>query len=86
MHEPFPDEIDVPYGLTHIRMVWGLPVWIFALLLMLALAPLYLWGWHKWWVSLLCVGLGALVAAEAAHDPQFLSAWIGELKLKDYYD
>ena len=86
MQEPFPDEVEVPYGLVTIRLILGLPVWVFAVLLCLGIGPLYLWGWGKWWVSLGCIVLGSGIAVEAALDPQFLLGWVGEMNLKDYYD
>jgi hypothetical protein len=86
MQTPFPDEVDVPYGLVTTRLLRGCPPWVFVLLLVLGLAPLYLWGWRKWWVSAACIALGSGVAAIAKDDPQFLSSWIGEWRLKAYYD
>ena len=86
MQAPFPDEIDVPYGLVTTRLICGLPVWLFALLLLLGVAPLYLWGVGKWWVGGLALGLGWLLSGDMRDDPQMLSAWRGEFGLKDYYD
>jgi hypothetical protein len=84
--EPFPDEVDVPYGLVHTRLICGLPAWVFALLMALGLAPLYLWGWRKWWVTALAFGLGWALAEPARDDPEFVTSWSGELRLKDYYE
>ena len=86
MHTPFPDELDVPYGLVTMRSILGLPPWVFALLLLLGVAPMYLWGWRTWWVSILALGLGSLVGLLAKDDPQVLATWRGEFGLKDYYD
>jgi hypothetical protein len=86
MQEPFPEELEAPYGLVTIRTICNLPVWMLATLAGLGVAPLYVWGFSKWWVGALCVGLGMLLAVEAVDDPRFLTAWIGEWGLKDYYD
>lgn len=86
MQEPFPDELDTPYGLVTTRLILGMPPWAFATLLACAGGPLWFWGWRKWWAGALGLVVGSLIAKVAADDPQFLSAEIGELRLKDYYD
>ena len=86
MDHLFPEVITVPRGLVTTRLIWGVPVWVFALLLLLAIAPLYLWGWGKWWVVPLALAIGWGVATLAHDDPAFLSAWMSEFRLKDYYE
>jgi len=86
VQEPFPEEVEVPYGLVNIRLIWNIPAWVFVVLFILGVAPFYLWGWRKWWVSLLCLGLGSLIAVEAVDDARFLTCWFGEMRLKDYYE
>jgi hypothetical protein len=86
MQDLFPEEVAVPYGLVHTRLICGLPVWVFALLLACGVAPLYLWGWRKWWVSALAIGAGWLVTLGAQDDPEFLQAVQSEFTLRDYYD
>jgi hypothetical protein len=86
MLSPFPEAVRVTYGLVNFRTIYQVPVWIFGLLLVAGIAPLYIWGRGKWWVSLGCLALGALVATVAKDDPQFVPAHLGEFGLKDYYD
>jgi hypothetical protein len=86
MLTPFPEDVEVPQGLVTVRTIWGLPPGIFAVLLVLAIAPLYVWGWRKWWVSAIAVGLGWLLAEPAREDPEFGTAWSGEMRFKDYYE
>jgi type IV secretory pathway TrbD component len=82
----FSRDIPVPRGLVTDRLICGVPPWVFALLLVLGVAPLYLWGWGKWWVTLIALAIGWGLASFARDDPQFLSAWMSELRLKDYYE
>jgi type IV secretory pathway TrbD component len=82
----FPDTVSVPRGLATDRMILGVPPWVFVLLLMLAVGPLYLWGRSTWWIALLALGCGWLVALVVRDDPSVLSAWMSELRLKDYYE
>jgi hypothetical protein len=86
MLTPFPEEVEVPYGLVNVRQIWGVPVGILGLLLFLGLAPFYLWGKQAWPIAALCLCLGGLVAKVAKDDPQFLKATMGEGNLRDYYD
>lgn len=87
MHEPFPDELDVPYGLVTTRLLFkSLPVWGLALCLALGILPLYLWGRHAWWATVLAGLVGIVIGKLAYDDPEFLQAYVGQLRLKDYYD
>jgi type IV secretory pathway VirB3-like protein len=86
MLDPFPEEVEVPYGLVNFRAIYGIPVGICMTLALLGIGPLFLWGRRKWWVSVICVAVGMLVALMAKEDPQCFSAWGGEYGLKDYYD
>jgi hypothetical protein len=81
----FPDEIDVPLGTTTVRTAWGLPLGIFLILLLLAGAPFYLFGWRAWWVAGLAFLTGYLCAGPARDDVAFLEAWAGEMMLKLFY-
>lgn len=86
MQEPFPDELETPYGLVSFRLILGLPPWAVALLGACCGGPIWFWGWRKWWTGVLGLALGALIAKAAADDPQFVSAEVGEFQLLDYYD
>ena len=86
MQGPFPDELAVPYGTTHTRLIWGLLPWLFGLLLLVGIGPVYLWGWRKWWVSLLAVVAGILLAQPLRDDPEYLEGLAGEMQLKDWYE
>jgi hypothetical protein len=85
MHD-FRADVPVPRGLVTDRLILGVPPWVFALLLVLGVGPLYLWGWGKWWVTAIALGLGWGIASYAREDPQFLQAWASEMRLKDYYE
>jgi hypothetical protein len=87
--EPFPEEVPVPPGMVTPRLRphgVGVPPWLFSLLLVVVGAPLWVWGLRKWWVSVLGVGVGWVVAMIVRDDPYALTAWYGEMRLRDYYD
>jgi len=86
MEHLFPDSVPVPPGLVNDRTLLGLPPWVFVLLLVCAMGPLYLWGRSQWWVALLALGCGWLVAVIVRDDPKVLSTWMSEFRLKDYYE
>lgn len=86
MLTPFPDEIPVEYGLVNRRMIANLPPLVFFALVIVALVPLYIWGKSKWWLTLLAVGLGRIIAEPAVEDPDFGLAWQGEMRLPDYLE
>lgn len=86
MLTPFPEDVPVAYGLVNVRTVWQVPIWIFGLLFVAGIGPLYLGGKRYWWASVICLGLGCLVAKVAKDDPQFAASWAGEMRLSDSYD
>ena len=86
MLTPFPDELDVPHGLVNKRRILTLPIWAAVTVLVLVIAPWPLLGRKGWWVSVLGMGLGVLIGKAAKDDPDFLWAWMGEMRLKGWYD
>ena len=88
MQGPFPDELEPAFGLVTLRTIKGLPVWIVFLLFGGAAVPLFMLGprsWLAWVVAGVCVAGAIVVASWAKDDPQFISAWYGELMLRKYY-
>lgn len=88
MQEPFPDELEPAFGLVTLRTIKGLPVWIVFLLGGGAVGPILVLGpksWLAWVMGAVCLTGAGVVASWAKDDPQFLTAWWGELMLKRYY-
>lgn len=88
MQGPFPDELEPAFGLVTLRTIKGLPVWIVLLLGGGAAGPLLVLGLRSplaWGIGALCLAGTCMVASWAKDDPQFLTAWWGELRLKIYY-
>ena len=84
----FPDELEPAFGLVTLRTIKGLPVWIVFLLVGGALGPLFFLGlrsWLAWLIGAACLAGALVVASWAKDDPQFITAWYGELMLKKYY-
>jgi hypothetical protein len=86
MLEPFPDELVVPYGLVNKRTILKLPIWAAVTVLVLVIAPWPLLGRNGWPVVVVGIGLGIVIGKCAYDDPDFLWAWMGELRLKEWYD
>ena len=85
MLDPFPDDVEVQYGLVNFRAIWGLPVGLWAVLLVLGIIPL-IWSARKWWITVLCGAVALGLGVIFHEDPQCGAAWYGEYELKDYYD
>ena len=88
MQGPFPDELEPAFGLVTLRTIKGLPVWIVFLLGGGAVGPFAVLGlksWMAWGAAVVCLAGISVVAGWAKDDPQFLTAWWGELRLKRYY-
>ena len=86
MTTPFPVRVQVPLGLVKKRLYWGMPTLAVAILALLLVGPLLLWGTKAAWVFPLVLAVGIWLACECKHDPEFLTTWGGELRLKRRYD
>ena len=85
MTTPFPVRVQVPLGLVKKRLSWGMPTLAVAILALLLVGPLLLWGKKAAWVFPLVVLVGIWLAIECKRDPDFLTTWGGELRLKGCY-
>jgi Type IV secretory pathway, VirB3-like protein len=86
MNRPFPERFRTEPGLTKRRLPWGMPSGMVAILALLLLAPLLIWGKSAWWVVPLLLPVVVGLAIVVKDDPDFLRTAQGELQLEDRYD
>ena len=85
MTTPFPERVRVPRGLVKRRLYWGMTTFTVAILLLLLVAPLLVFGRQAWWVVPVVLIAGGVLAEFSRQDPDFLRIWSGEMRLKKRY-
>jgi type IV secretory pathway VirB3-like protein len=78
-----PTRVEIPTGLTTIRMIGRIPIEAGILLALLVAVPWIVF--HNLWTFLLAVPIWSFFRWHARKDPLFLRLWAGQMRFKRYY-
>jgi len=85
MNELFPEWLEVPPGLVKRRLFFGMPPGMFMFLAILCFGPLWFLGWKTLLVWPVVLPVGMYLALQCKDDPEFLTTWLGDLRLLQRY-